>query len=131
MLTRVKIEATDTGYSIFEALTGKALKEGIATKKKCLKIVAENQYELPPLNKNGDFFADLAGAPLFLSRPAKTEDVELEYADSAPCLDFEMCNSCGGPAFGRDTGAHNCYFCPICKIDIDCVPMAEDIGAMD
>jgi len=131
METRVLIVEKENGWAIFDAELGDTIAEGLLGFDESLKLCEERHYVVPFRKENGDFFTDLDGEPLYRTSRSKTEEIEFEYADGTPCLDFELCPDCNGPAFGRDSGGHNCYYCPNCEKDVDCVPPAEWIGAVD
>ena len=131
MEKRVLIVEAESGWSIFDADKGDAIEEGIASMEESIKLCEANHYVAPYSGKSGRFFNDLDGEPLYLTEGAKTDGLELEYVDGTPCLDFELCPTCRGPAFGRDHDGHNCYHCPTCKKDVDCVPPPEWIGEAD
>ena len=96
-----------------------------------MELCESKSYVTPYMGESDSFFSDMDGKPLYFTDEAKTKELELEYADGTPCLDFELCPVCKGPAFGRDHEGHNCYFCPTCEKDIDCVPPPEEIGEAD
>ena len=126
------VEESD-GWYIFDAYSGDELEGGINSREDSIRIAENKAYELPAMNVRGTFFTDMDGRPLYVTRPGKTEALELEYVDESPCLDFEICAVCKGPAFGRDSilKRSNCYYCPSCEQDVHCVPPAEWIGALD
>lgn len=126
------IEESD-GWYIFDGHSGDELEGGISSREESIRISGNKAYELPAMNANGSFFTDMDGRPLYITRPGKSGELELEYTDETPCLDFEICALCKGPAFGRDSPSkrRNCYYCPSCEKDVDCVPSAELIGALD
>lgn len=133
MARRVIVVENDDGWSVYDAVTGERLKDGFETVKDVLKVCRENNFETPPRTRNDDFFADMDGKPLFITRPSKSGGIELEYSDGTPCLDFEICSVCNGPAFGRNSRelGRNCYYCTSCHKDVDCVPPEEWIGELD
>lgn len=130
---RVLIIEEDDGWGIFDAMNSDELIEQIADRKEGLKIAKERHYELPLMNIKSAFFSDMDGRPLYITVPSKSGQLELEYVDGGPCLDFEICATCKGPAFGRDSASkrRNCYYCPSCGQDVDCVPPPEWIGELD
>lgn len=131
MAKRVIVVEEEDGWGIFDASSGDELDEGIGSREECLKIARERRYEVPAMNARGTFFSDMDGRPLYIANPSKSGDMELEYADGMPCLDFEICADCKGPAFGRASRRRNCYYCPSCGKDVDCVPPEEWIGELD
>ena len=131
MKTRTLIIEKKNGWAIFDALTGNALMEGLPGMDESLKICYKRHYETPYLVGNEQFLKDLDGEFLYLTEDGKSGEIELEYANGTPCLDFEVCPLCKGAAFGREKDGHNCYYCPTCEKEMDCVPPAEWIGAID
>lgn len=130
---KVLIVEEAEGWGIFDAESGDELAGNMSNREEALRRAGEMHFEAPPMNKKGRFFADMDGRPLFMTKPARSGNLELEYADGIPCLDFEICAECNGPAFGRASAIkkRNCYFCPSCGKDVDCVPPEEWIGEMD
>ena len=131
MNKRVLILEAETGWTIFDAEKGDPIVEGLPGMDEGLRLCKEKNYLVPHRGEMNAFFSDLEGEPLFMTEGAKTGELELEYVDGTPCLDFELCPICKGPAFGRDTGGKNCYYCQNCDKDIDCVPPPEWIGEAD
>ncbi|MDH3974591.1 MAG: hypothetical protein OEV42_09975 [Deltaproteobacteria bacterium] len=131
METRTLIIEKENGWGIFDALKGDTLMEGLSDMEETLKLCRKRHYEMPYRVKNGQFLKDLDGEFLYLTEGGKSGNLELEYADGTPCLDFEACPHCKSPAFGRYRDGHNCYYCPACEKDVDCVPPEEWIGAAD
>ncbi|MBE9536443.1 MAG: hypothetical protein IMF07_04620 [Proteobacteria bacterium] len=131
MCKKVLIVEESDGWYIFDSENGNTLQEGIGSRAECLKTAEGKGYEVPAMSEKGAFFADMDGNPLYVTKPIKSGSVELEYADEIPCLGFEICPVCKGPAFGRDAGGKNCYYCPSCGKEIDCVPPEEWIGEID
>lgn len=128
---RVLILENENGWGIFDAEEGSPIEEGLADLSESLKLCQKRHLVTPYQRENGLFLEDLDGEALYLIEEGKEGEMELEYADGTPCLDFELCPSCSGPAFGRESEGHNCYYCPTCEKDVDCVPPAEWIGAVD
>lgn len=131
MEKRVLILEKEKGWSIFDAIDGEALKEGLGSVEESLRLCEKEQYVAPYRGGSGNFFKDVDGEFLYHSKRGVVGDVELEYADGTLCLDFEICPSCKGPAFGGGLEGNNCYYCPSCKKEINCVPPAEWIGELD
>ena len=131
MEKRVLIIEAENGWSVLDADNGDRIKEGLSRPEEGLQLCEAKDYIAPYRGESGRFFADLSGEALYLTREAKTHDLELEYVDGTPCLDFELCPTCKGPAFGMDHDGHNCYYCPECEKDVDCVPPPEWIGEAD
>ena len=131
METRVLIVERENGWAIFDAELGDVIAEGLPGMEESIRVCKEKHYAVPCRKENGDFFTDLDGEPLYKSGRSKTPDPGFEYADGTPCLDLEICPHCNGPAFGRDLGGHNCYYCPACEKELHCVPPPEWIGAVD
>jgi len=119
------------GWGIYDALNGDRLFMGISDMDSAVKMARDEAFEVPHRTEGGPFFMDMDGEPLYATVPCKSGTLELEYADGMPCLDFELCPLCSGPAFGRAEGKHNCYYCVNCEKDVDCVPPAESIGSLD
>ena len=130
---KVIIIEEEDGWYIFDTKNSDLLHEGIESKEESLLVAQKEGYEMPVTNKDGTFCVDMDGRPLYITKPSKSGKLELEYGDDTACLDFELCPVCKGPAFGRDSALkrRNCYYCPLCDKDIDCVPPAEWIGEMD
>jgi hypothetical protein len=131
MSRKVVIAEESDGWCIFDSKSGDILQEGIESRAESLKVAEGKGYEVPAMNEEGAFYLDMDGNPLYVTKPSKSGNIELEYADETPCLDFEICPVCKGPAFGRDAGGKNCYYCPSCGKDIHCVPPVEEIGEAD
>lgn len=128
---RVVLVDENDGLGIYDALNGDRLFSGISDMDRAVRMATEEALELPHMTETGKFFKDMDGEPLYVTRPNKSGTLELEYADGIPCLDFELCPICSGPAFGRAEGKNNCYYCVNCEKDVDCVPPADSIGSLD
>ena len=131
METRTLIIEKEKGWGIFDALNGNALVEGLSSMEESLTFCQERKYETPYIVNSGKFLKDLDGEFLYITKDGKSGELELEYANGMPCLDFEVCPLCKGAAFGRYNDGHNCYYCPACDKEVDCVPPAEWIGEAD
>jgi len=131
MEKKVLIVENEEGWSIFDAGSGDRVAEGFADLEESLMFCEDLHYRPPYMGESGKFFEDLNGEPLYLAKEKKSGGLELEYSDGTPFFDFELCPACKGPALGRPEAGHNCYYCPECDRDIDCVPPAEYIGEAD
>ncbi len=131
METKVLIMEKEKGWALFDAEKGNLIAGGLGSLEECIRLCEERGFKAPFRGESGSFFRDMDGEPLYRIDSSKTGGLELEYADGSVCLDFEICHTCKGPAFGRFANGHNCYFCPNCGKEMDCVPPPEWIGEMD
>ena len=131
MNRRVMLVEDPGGWGIYDALNGDKLFKELKDIDSAIVMARKEAFEAPHRTEKGQFFQDMNGEPLYVTIPSKSGTLELEYADGMPCLDFELCPLCKGPAFGRAIGKHNCYYCQNCEKDVDCVPPAEWIGSLD
>lgn len=131
METKVLILEEKNGWALFNAFDGNLIVEDLSSVDECLKLCDERGFKAPYRGESGAFFHDMDGEALYRIDASKTGGLELEYSDGMACLDFEICQTCKGPAFGRSEDGHNCYFCPECDREMDCVPPPEWIGEAD
>lgn len=130
MDTKVIILERNDGWSIFET-EDRPLAEGLAGLEESLDLCKTKHYTPPYRGESNDFFHDHDGALIYRTEDPKKNELELEYLDGTPFIDFEICPSCKGPAIGRPISGHNCYYCANCDKDINCVPPPEEIGEAD